>query len=119
MQVAVTPYQIPYRVMLPKRDQAVNLLVPVCFSASHVAYSSLRMEPQYMILGHAAGVAASLALKSEKPVQDISVAALQEKLKGQGAVFEWVAPLAGPAFFNKLFQLYEANAGTRALTPRQ
>jgi len=119
MQVAVTPYQIPYRVMLPKRDQATNLLVPVCFSASHVAYSSLRMEPQYMILGHAAGVAASLALRSEKPVQQISVAALQEKLKSQGAVFDWVAPLAGPAFFSKLFQLYEANAGTRALTPGQ
>jgi hypothetical protein len=119
MQVAVTPYQIPYRVMLPKRDQAVNLLVPVCFSASHVAYSSLRMEPQYMILGHAAGVAASLALKSEKPVQEISVAALQEKLKSQGAVFEWVAPVAGPAFFSRLFQLYEANASTRALTPGQ
>jgi hypothetical protein len=119
MQVAVTPYQIPYRVMLPKRDQAVNLLVPVCFSASHVAYSSLRMEPQYMILGQAAGVAASLALKSGKPVQEISVAALQEKLKSQGAVFDWVPPLAGPAFFSKLFQLYDANAGTRALTPGQ
>jgi hypothetical protein len=119
MQVAVTPYQIPYRVMLPKRDQAVNLLVPVCFSASHVAYSSLRMEPQYMILGHAAGVAASLALKSGKPVQEISVAALQAKLKSQGAVFDWAPPLAGPAFFRKLFQLYDANAGTRALTPGQ
>jgi hypothetical protein len=119
MQVAVTPYQIPYRVMLPRREQATNLLVPVCFSASHVAYSSLRMEPQYMILGHAAGVAASLALKSQKPVQEISVAALQEKLKSQGAVFDWMPPLAGPAFFNKLFQLYEADAGKRALTPGQ
>src|SRR5258705_1903259 len=119
MQVAVTPYQIPYRVMLPKREQATNLIVPVCFSASHVAYSSLRMEPQYMILGHAAGVAASLALKSEKPVQEISVTALQEKLKSQGGVFDWVPPLAGPAFFSKLFQLYDPNSGTRALTPGQ
>src|SRR6266850_5171158 len=117
MQVAVLPYQIPYRVMLPKRDQAVNLLVPVCFSASHVAYSSLRMEPQYMILGHAAGVAASLALKSNKPVQDVSVEALQQTLKQQGAVFEWIAPATGSAFFNKLFQLYEAGAGKRALRP--
>jgi hypothetical protein len=119
MQVPVTPYQIPYRVMLPKRAQATNLLVPVCFSASHVAYSSLRMEPQYMILGQAAGVAAGLALKSDKPVQEIPVASLQEKLKSQGAVFEWVAPAAGPAFFNSLFERYERNAGKRALTPGQ
>ena len=119
MQVSVTPYQIPYRVMLPKRAQATNLLVPVCFSASHVAYSSLRMEPQYMILGHAAGVAASLALKSDKPVQEIPVTSLQEKLKSQGAVFEWVAPPAGPSFFNNLFQRYERDAGKRTLTPGQ
>ncbi len=63
------------------------------------------------------GLAASLALKSDKPVQEISVAALQEKLKGQGTVFEWVAPATGPAFFNKLFQLYESAAGKRALRP--
>lgn len=119
MQVAVTPYQIPYRVMLPKREQAVNLLVPVCFSASHVAYSSLRMEPQYMILGHAAGVAAGLALKLGKSVQEVPVATLQEKLKSQGAVFEWVQPPAGPAFFNRLFQTYERDAGNRSLRPGQ
>ena len=89
MQVAVKPYQIPYRMLLPKRDEAANLLVPVCFSASHVAYSSARMEPQYMILGHAAGVAASLAVRAGKPVQDISVSDLQKTLKAQGAVFEY------------------------------
>ncbi len=89
MQVAVKPYQIPYRMLLPKRAEAANLLVPVCFSASHVAYSSARMEPQYMILGHAAGVAASLAVRAGKPVQDISVPDLQKTLKAQGAVFEY------------------------------
>ncbi len=89
MQVAVTPYQIPYRVMLPRRGDAANLLVPVCFSASHVAYSSLRMEPQYMILGHAAGIAAAMAIRGGTAVQDINVAQLQSKLKTQLMIDEW------------------------------
>jgi hypothetical protein len=87
MQVRVAPYQIPYRLMLPKRSQATNLLVPVAFSATHVAYSTLRMEPQYMIVGHAAGVAAKMAIERHQPVQDIDTAALSAKLKSQRAVF--------------------------------
>jgi hypothetical protein len=90
MQVAVTPYQIAYRMILPKRTECTNLLVPVPFSATHVAYSSLRMEPQYMIIGHAAGVAASLALAANKPVQEIDVKKLQATLLEEGAVFNYV-----------------------------
>ncbi len=90
MQVSVKPYQIPFRIILPKKEQASNLLVPVCFSASHVAYSSLRMEPQYMILGHAAGVAAAMAIKNGSAVQDVHVVELQETLKSEAAVFDYV-----------------------------
>jgi FAD-dependent oxidoreductase family protein len=90
MQVAVKPYQIPYRVMLPKRAEARNLLVTAAFSASHVAYSSLRMEPQYMIIGQAAGVAAKMAIAGKKPVQEIDTAQLTKTLREQGAVMEYV-----------------------------
>ena len=89
MEVPVTPYQIPYRVLLPKKSQATNLLVPVCFSASPVTYSTLRMEPVYMIIGQAAGLAAKMAVDKRVAVQDIDTAALTARLRGQRAVMEW------------------------------
>ncbi len=89
MEVPVKPYQIPYRIMLPKPEQASNLLVPVCVSASHVTYSTVRMEPVYMIMGQAAGVAAKMAVAAKMPVQKIDTKALSDKLRAQGAIFEW------------------------------
>jgi len=86
------PYQIPYRSITPKPEQCRNLLVPVCMSATHVAYGSIRMEPQYMAMGHAAGLAAVMALRADKAVQDIDVPALQVKLHEQEQVLALVRP---------------------------
>jgi hypothetical protein len=86
------PYQIPYRSVTPKVEECTNLLVPVCFSASHIAYCSMRMEPVYMALGQAAGVAAVQAKAAGKPVQSIDVDALRKRLKELGAVLELDIP---------------------------
>jgi hypothetical protein len=74
-------YRIPYRSIVPKKNQCTNLLVPVCVSASHIAMTSIRMEPVWMILGESAGVAAAMAVKSGTAVQDVPYAELYPKLR--------------------------------------
>jgi hypothetical protein len=73
-------YKIPYRAITPKSSECTNLLVPVCVSASHIAMTSIRMEPVWMILGESAGVAASMAVAENLPVQQVPYAAMKEKL---------------------------------------
>lgn len=55
------PYPVSYRSITPKRSECTNLLVPVCLSASHIAYGSIRMEPVFMVLGQVSAMAAWLA----------------------------------------------------------
>jgi hypothetical protein len=85
------PYGIAYGSLTPKAEECQNLLVPVCLSASHVAYGSIRMEPVFMLLAHAAGAAASLAIDSGKPVQNIDVKKLREELRQEGQILEFDA----------------------------
>jgi hypothetical protein len=73
-------YKIPYRAITPKQSECTNLLVPVCVSASHIAMTSIRMEPVWMILGESAGVAAAMAVAENLPVQQIEYSQLKAKL---------------------------------------
>ena len=79
---AADAYEIPYRSITPYGVK--NLLVVAAISASHVAYASVRMEPVFMMLGHAGGLAAHLALTGKTSVQDISIAKLQAGLTSAG-----------------------------------
>jgi hypothetical protein len=83
------PYQIPYGAIIPKKEECNNLLVPWCMSASHIAYSSIRMEATYMVMGESAGIAAALALKSDKAVQDIDRNELTSMLIKYDQILEW------------------------------
>ncbi|MGV3503639.1 MAG: FAD-dependent oxidoreductase [Adhaeribacter sp.] len=75
------PYPISYRALTPKAAECANLLVPVCLSASHIAYGSIRMEPVFMVLGQASALAAVMALDAGLPVQQVPVSRLQERLR--------------------------------------
>jgi hypothetical protein len=83
LSMPVEPYDIPYRSLLPKRGQCENLLVTSSISASSVAYASFRMEPQYMIAGHAAGVASAQAIRAKVAVNRINISNLQRRLREQ------------------------------------
>jgi hypothetical protein len=74
------PYGISYRAIIPREAECRNLLAPVCLSASHIAYGSIRMEPVFMILGQSAATAAVMAIDAQTGVQRVNVAKLQQRL---------------------------------------
>lgn len=74
------PYPISYRSITPKSAECTNLLVPVCLSASHIAFGSIRMEPVFMMLGQSAAVAAGLAIDQHTSVQSVDANQIQNVL---------------------------------------
>ena len=74
------PFPISYRAVTPKRSECKNLLVPVCLSASHIAFGSIRMEAVFMVMAQSAATAAVMAIDAGVPVQNIDVTQLQSKL---------------------------------------
>ncbi|MFN0293897.1 FAD-dependent oxidoreductase [Pedobacter helvus] len=75
------PFPISYRAIVPKRNEVDNLLVPVCLSASHIAFGSIRMEPVFMVLAQSAAVAASIAIDQKIAIQDVVVNDIKTVLK--------------------------------------
>jgi hypothetical protein len=82
------PYEIALGSILPKKEQCKNLIVPVCMSASHIAYGSIRMEPVFMILGQSASTVASIAIDRNSAVQDVPYDALRQRLLADGQVLK-------------------------------
>jgi hypothetical protein len=88
-------YHVPYRAITPSASECTNLLVPVALSATHVAYSSVRVEPTWMTIGQSAGIAAALAAKAGVSVQALDYAQLRARLLAQHQVLDLpvLAPL--------------------------
>ena len=78
------PYPVSYRALIPRAADAANLLNPITLSATHVAYSALRMEPTFMILGESAGIAAALAIETGQSVQALNYSTLRQRLLAKG-----------------------------------
>lgn len=87
-RVPPKPYGISFRAMIPKKGECENLVVPICLSASHVAFGSIRMEPVYMTLGQSAAIAAGTSLRNNSAVQDLPYPALQEQLRTAGQILD-------------------------------
>lgn len=87
VQVAPSgPYGVSYRAIVPPHGSCPNLAVPVCCSATHIAYGSLRMEPVFMLLGQAAATAACQAIAAGLPLQDLPYPPLRERLLADGQI---------------------------------
>ena len=80
------PYPLDYGVIMPKKEDCENLFVPVCVSASHMAFGSIRMEPVFFSLGQVAGAAAALSLDAGCAAQDLEYESLRKALVAEGQV---------------------------------
>jgi hypothetical protein len=89
VQESVRPYPIAYRSLVPKVAECSNLVVPVCLSASHIAYGSIRMEPVFMILGQSSATAVCLAIDLKRTVQEVPYTVLRERLLADRQVLDW------------------------------
>ncbi|MGC3966853.1 MAG: FAD-dependent oxidoreductase [Pirellulales bacterium] len=83
------PYGIGYAAITPKAAECENLFVTFALSASHTAFSSIRMEPVFMASSQSAATAACQAIDAGVSVQKIDYVRLRERLLADGQVLEW------------------------------
>lgn len=88
------PYPIGYAAIVPKQTECDNLFVTFALSASHTAFSSIRMEPVFMATSQSAATAACIAIDEQVPVQKLDYAKLRTRLEKDGQVLEWKADVA-------------------------
>jgi hypothetical protein len=81
------PGQVPWRCLLPADFD--NLLVPVCLSATHVGWGTIRLEPTWMHLAESAGFAAALAVREGIAPAQLKVARLQRHLVERGVMISF------------------------------
>ncbi len=122
------PYPISYLSMVPKREELSNLLVPVCLSATHIAYGSIRMEPVSMVLGQSAATAAVMAIDDKVAVQDVDYGKLRQRLLADKQVLQAQpelsmgdidpAQLEGVVIDSQFARLSAAWKGSRVDKPR-
>jgi hypothetical protein len=76
-----SPYPISYRSLLPKQNEVSNLIVPICMSASHIAYGSIRMEPVFMLLGQVAGLASVISLDENQGFHQVDYNLINQSME--------------------------------------
>ena len=83
------PYQIGYGAIVPRQSEGENLFVTFALSASHTAFSSIRMEPVFMVTSQSAATAACVSIDDNVPVQRVSYGQVRTRLLADGQVLEW------------------------------
>ena len=93
---APQPYSVVRRALLPTENEAENLIVPVCLSATHVAYGSIRMEPVFMVLAQSAATLAVHAVEEERTPTHVDYVRLAARLRKDGQVLALEHALHAP-----------------------
>lgn len=105
------PYGISYQSIVPKNREVSNLFVPVCLSASHIAFGSIRMEPVFMVLGQSSATAAAIAIDDRVAVQEVDYSKLSKRLLDDQQVLQHAGPKPQPGIDpNKLAGIVVDNA---------